>query len=676
MYHLERGAEMKFLIKRNDIIKKSSKELQRILSAPEAETELYSLQFAYLELYKRGEVPLIENSGCDSESELLKNSYDVLVSDSYYKSGYEEYRKFNFEKAYENFKIAADSGNMLASTMLGIMEIWNLCEKNDYNDAKERFENALKQNFPLAALGLCEVYLRGYAGRKDEHKAEELLNKYRLSIEKMCEAGNYECQYLYSIMILNTECMPDREDLGLRLMLNAADNLNVFAQIDIAQFKVRQTFFRDEVESGLKELEEICTVSEISLAEYLLGVDYLNLEAPYCDIHKGYSYICKAVHRGNVEAIAILAGLYNKGLAVKKDVNKSVELYNKVLEKSDSGLANFYLGLIYYNGELGKKNIRLAMNYFLYAVADLPELAYYYIGEIYMHEDGFLDLEKAKSYYKKAVHLGNEKAMFMLGYMYLNPEDESFDSEEGIKYIEKSAQMGYSDANTFLGKIYRDGYCVKQDYSKAINYFSKGAQSFDLDAGIEFAKMILEGRGIERNRSQAFEIFEDIDDMLMDKDNAFYSMCLADAYCEYASNEKEISVCMKHYIKAYEGGIKRLEYNIMLLHELENIDFKNFNKDEFFYSDLLLNANKDTVNEYKIIEKIRALNYDGVNEEYVKKVFSLIERESKYPMLLFSFAVEVYINKEDARKYYKESVIKSGDIFSKGIFRRKYLYKK
>jgi len=62
------------------------------------------------------------------------------------------------------------------------------------------------------------------------------------------------------------------------------------------------------------------------------------------------------------------------------------------------------------------------------------------------------DLDQAFTWYKKAAEGGNAKAMYQLGYMYLNDRHESRAKTLGLSLMKSAANLGCAEAIVYLYK--------------------------------------------------------------------------------------------------------------------------------------------------------------------------------------------------------------------------------
>jgi hypothetical protein len=116
---------------------------------------------------------------------------------------------------------------------------------------------------------------------------------------------------------------------------------------------------------------------------------------------------------------------------------EAVHIFRKATEQGND-LAQYDLGLMYYNGGLG--------NGFLGVTQDYAEAA---------------------RWYRKAAEQGNAGAQTNLGLMYVAGQGVPEDNREGIKWFRKAAEQDHAVAQFNLGLMYQNGAGVPQDYVTA-----------------------------------------------------------------------------------------------------------------------------------------------------------------------------------------------------------------
>lgn len=94
--------------------------------------------------------------------------------------------------------------------------------------------------------------------------------------------------------------------------------------------------------------------------------------------------------------------------------------------------------------------------------------------------------------------LGHEKAMCVLGSMYLLGQGTPENGREAIRWLEKSKELGYEESISLLGMAYATGKAgVKIDIEKAREYLAYAADQGD-EKSARMLGMIERGEGMFR----------------------------------------------------------------------------------------------------------------------------------------------------------------------------------
>ena len=138
-------------------------------------------------------------------------------------------------------------------------------------------------------------------------------------------------------------------------------------------------------------------------------------------MEKSIDEIIAMVNSGDVNAINELGYRYFYGEGVEKNKEKAFQLYNDASKKG-SIKAKFNLAMCYYNGDGTERNATLSFDILKeFAEKHNDYRSYYYLGEIYFWGDlGKIDYEKAYFYYNESLKINPDylKAKFCIAYAY------------------------------------------------------------------------------------------------------------------------------------------------------------------------------------------------------------------------------------------------------------------
>lgn len=113
------------------------------------------------------------------------------------------------------------------------------------------------------------------------------------------------------------------------------------------------------------------------------------------------------------------------------------------------------------------------------------------IGYIYENGRGVeLNIEKAREWYQRAAAVGDTGAMYALGTIALELDDDYAKAKE---WYEKAAAAGDANAMASVGDLYRDGHGVTKDYTKAREWYLKGSAAGNAYAMLKMGDIHREG---------------------------------------------------------------------------------------------------------------------------------------------------------------------------------------
>ena len=197
----------------------------------------------------------------------------------------------------------------------------------------------------------------------------------------------------------------------------------------------------------------------------------------------------KIIHR-----IILAAALLTTTSALAADFEKGEKAYERgkykaalrqfraLAEEGHAG-AQFYLGLMYNNGEGVSEDDREAAFWYRKAAEQGDAFAQNNLGVMYEKGEGVpKDAVQAVFWYRKAAEQGDAFAQNNLGVMYLNGWGVPRDYNQAVSWFRKAADQGFVLAQYNLGVTYENGYGVPEDNIQAYAWFNLAAAQGDEDA--------------------------------------------------------------------------------------------------------------------------------------------------------------------------------------------------
>jgi TPR repeat protein len=167
------------------------------------------------------------------------------------------------------------------------------------------------------------------------------------------------------------------------------------------------------------------------------------------------------------EDLLISASNYYKGIGVKKDYKKAIELYQMAVDKGHS-CAMYNLGYMYYHGKGVQQNYSKAIELYQMAVDKGLSDAMNYLGLIYYNGQGVQqNYDKAIQYFQMAIDKGHSGAMNNLGIMYYNGQDVQQNYDKAIELLQMAINKSEPNAMNNLGLMYEQ----INDFNKACHHY-------------------------------------------------------------------------------------------------------------------------------------------------------------------------------------------------------------
>lgn len=228
-----------------------------------------------------------------------------------------------------------------------------------------------------------------------------------------------------------------------------------------------------------KKLSSAAPSTNMKAYGALFAEDFLTKEW-YEEVKKG----------NNVNAQKNLGTLYYKGLSIRRNLPRAIELFKKAAYNLEGGSteAQIILGTLYYEGR-----------------------------------DVLPNPDEAIRLFEKAAEQGSIEAQIKLGTLYYEKED----FKNAIRLFDKAADQGSVEAQRRLGTIYYKGYNdFKPNPKEAAYYFQNAVNEGNVEAQRNLAILYYRGAGVEKNLTRAEELLK----QAAEKGNAKAQYNLGDFY--------------------------------------------------------------------------------------------------------------------------------------------------
>jgi len=181
----------------------------------------------------------------------------------------------------------------------------------------------------------------------------------------------------------------------------------------------------------------------------------------------------------------------------------------KKLEQQASqgnAIAQYNLGVMYYNGEGVPQDYAQAMKWLRLAADQGLVEAQYNLGVMYENGQGVpQDDAQAMKWYRLAADQGYAEARYNLGVMYDKGQGVTQDYAQAMKWYRLAADQGVAKAQYNLGVMYYFGRGVPQDYAQAMKWYRLAADQGLVEAQFNLGVMYDKGQGVTQDDAQAMK---------------------------------------------------------------------------------------------------------------------------------------------------------------------------
>lgn len=369
----------------------------------------------------------------EKAAELGGDKEKEKLAEIYFK---EEYRFRDYRKAKAAYESISPEWKYYDSVQK------NLATINEALKEVDAVEARYKAGDLDAALELAEWHLSGKKGFTSDEKGLEL-------IKEAADKGHRDAQFRYAHYRNHDDTRLSKAE-RFRYYLLAAENGHEEAAGEVAE----RYYKGNGVEYNREEARKWFSVA----SRYSIN----SPAAPYYLSHiNKFDQALEKADAGELESIYQVAMWYSSGYGVKSDPLKSIEYYQKAIEKGHTD-ALYRLGQIYINGDLGTFDWELALPLFQKAAkagnSYATEMLEHYEKDVKAALEG--DLEGRVHY---AEYLINEIRSYSEAYQ--KPE-----FAYALGFLESAQQEGSGRASYLLAELYggdyADRFFEKEDNAK------------------------------------------------------------------------------------------------------------------------------------------------------------------------------------------------------------------
>lgn len=274
-----------------------------------------------------------------------------------------------------------------------------------------------------------------------------------------------------------------------------------------------------------------------------------------------------------MKIISIILSLLFCTLTAKAqdDISDDTEYFAQTVNEAMQGdvVAQYFVGVMYYNGKGTTKNDAKAFEWYLKAARNGNSGGQTAVGSCYLTGTGTLvDKSKAFYWFLKAAQQGDMSGQDYVGWCYENGVGIPVNHGEAFKWYLKSAQQGWFEAQYHIGACYESGIGTPINESKAFEWYMKAArQSIDnqvqIKAQYAIGRCYENGIGTTVDKSQAFAWY--VKAATQGDAEAQYSVGLC--YDNGDGTTKDAENAFSWYMKSAFQGHANAEYALGLCYE-------------------------------------------------------------------------------------------------------------
>lgn len=197
----------------------------------------------------------------------------------------------------------------------------------------------------------------------------------------------------------------------------------------------------------------------------------------------------------STSAVNDLGCMYASGIGVRRNIKMAVAYFMEAsMKRNLFGLLN--MAQLYVDGLGVERDLQKARDMYAQAFEQGYSDAMVMCGDTYLTEE---DYTSALDCYLKAVYRRSPYAYYRLGWLYKEGLGIEKDLQKALEYYQKAVDMQYPAALADLGLMYKEGNLVEKDSEKALQFLTKAADKGNAVAMYELYQIFLRGDGVKQD---------------------------------------------------------------------------------------------------------------------------------------------------------------------------------
>jgi TPR repeat protein len=414
-------------------------------------------------------------------------------------------------------------------------------------DAQKTYEEGAAKGDTWSMLSLGDMYRNGSNGTKDASKALEFYTMAELKGNKMASAKIGDVYYRDRFENKREKALPYYEKSAAKddgsALLALGDIYNEGAIVPVDLKRSLEYYERAKalgIPAAYGKIGDLYSRNALSLG--VNQSDAMNLYE-------------EGAEKGDPWSFIGLGDAYRQGEMVTQDLKKAADAY-QTAAAAGNAVANTRLGDLYYRkwSELGVER-KEALKFYQAGVDKGEPWSMMGLGEIYAQGDLVKkDLAKALEYYESARQKGTAVAATKIGDLYYRQSQSiGVNPADALAYYQEGFDKGDVWATIGLGDVYRDGLITTQDLGKALSLYEQALAKGNVPAHSRLGELLLRYPvELGQNSAKAIPILQ-AGAALNDPWSYFF---LAEAYKDGTATDKNVAAAKVNYQKAYDAGAK------------------------------------------------------------------------------------------------------------------------
>ncbi|MGA3268256.1 MAG: tetratricopeptide repeat-containing serine protease family protein [Verrucomicrobiota bacterium] len=343
-------------------------------------------------------------------------------------------------------------------------------------------------------------------------------------LRKAADQGSAEAELSLGRIFSEGKIVPKNVPESIKWYRKSAEQGSVFGQLALARIYYYGIGAATNYSEALKWLGNAETNYNGGVAAYQLGSHYSNLASTTNDLaqaakdyHVALGLYLVAAEDGFGPAAFRLAEMYDDGIGVPKDPEKSADYYSQAMDWDGWRGTNAYGGKLECN-ELYGEDFNWAFEYqhFLARMEHASPEMQFKFGMTFRDKK---DSGEAERWFRKAGERGDSSAALSLASTYRTGTNYAGqvvpkDIKEALKWLDVAANHGHPEASLEAGQIYEDGNGVPKDEAEAARWYLKAASQkpeCKIDEDIvnnaqgRIAYMYQYGKGVPQDYVEAYK---------------------------------------------------------------------------------------------------------------------------------------------------------------------------